>query len=190
MLKIGITGNIASGKSQVEKILDNLGYKVFDSDKIAHEVLDEITDLWGYDVFSEGKIDRKKLGALVFSDKSIKEKLENLTHPKIKSKILEIFENNRNEDFVFVSVPLLYEAHFEDLFDRILIIYTDSKTQLKRLIKRNNLSQEDAQKRIDSQLPYEEKIKKADYVINNNSDLESLNKEVIQFIKKLQNYPL
>ena len=178
MLRVAITGNIASGKSQVEKILKNSGFIVYDSDKIAHEVLLGITDFYGYDVFTEGKIDRKKLGALVFSNADLKQKLEELTHPEIKSKILELFEKHKSEKFVFVSVPLLYEAGFEGIFDKVIFVSVDKATQIRRLIARNNFTREEAQKRINAQLGEEEKLKKADFVIENNSNLEKLEEKV------------
>ena len=172
--KVAISGNIASGKSQVEKILVDLGFKVYDSDKIAHDVLNDITEFYGYDVFTNGKIDRKKLGKLVFSNLDVKLKLEKLTHPKIKEEIIRIFEENKDEKYIFVSVPLLYEAGFEKIFDKVIFISVDEGLQLKRLMKRNNLSKKDALARINSQQPQKEKILKADFVIENNKTIDDL----------------
>ena len=183
--KVAISGNIASGKSQVEKILVGLGFKVYDSDKIAHDVLNSITEFYGYDVFSEGKIDRKKLGALVFSNPDIKQKLEKLTHPKIKETIIKIFEENEDEKYIFVSVPLLYEAGFENIFDKVIFISVDEDIQLKRLMKRNNLSKKDALARINSQQPQKEKALKADYIIENNKTINDLKIAVEQVINSL-----
>lgn len=185
VLKIAVTGNIASGKSQVEKILERYGFSVYDSDKIAHEVLDELTDFYGYDVFTDGKTDRKKLGALVFSDPDLKRKLEEITHPKIKEKIITLFDKHKSDKYIFVSVPLLYEAGFEDIFDKVLLISADKNIQLERLMKRNNFSEEEAKLRINSQMSQEEKIKYADFVIYNNSSLESLNTQVQDFLNTL-----
>ena len=185
VVKIAITGNIASGKSQVEKTLAELGYVVYDSDKIAHNVLDTLTDFYGYDVFTDGKIDRKKLGELVFSDSSLRAKLEELTHPLIKAKILELFTVHKNDKYIFVSIPLLYEAGFEDIFDKVIFVSVDNDIQLKRLMERNNYSKEEAQRRISSQMPQEEKIKKADYVIVNNSTKENLCEQIKAFADTL-----
>ena len=185
MIKVAITGNIASGKSQAEKILEESGYTVYDSDKIAHEVLDSIKSFYGYDIFIDGKIDRKKLGNLVFTNSVIRQKLEKLTHPIIKNKIINLFELHRDESIVFVSVPLLYEAGFDDMFDKVLLITTDPNAQLKRLMKRNNLTKDEALARINSQLPQDIKEQKADYVIENNGSLNELKNNIKEFIGKI-----
>ena len=184
-LRIAITGNIASGKSQVELILKEAGFKVFDADLIAHEVLDEINSFNGYDVFTDGKIDRKKLGDLVFSNKDIKSELEKIVHPIIKSRIIDIFNSYSNEAFIFVSVPLLYEAGFEDIFDKVLLVTVPEQVQLERLMQRNDLTKEKALLRINSQLSQNLKLKKADYVISNDSSIEGLKSKVNDFIRKI-----
>lgn len=177
MLKIAITGNIASGKSQVEKLIAKK-YPVFDTDKIAHEILDNLKDFEGYDVFTEGKIDRKKLGKLVFSNPNIKKKLEDLIHPQVKQRLDKIFDENKNEDYVFVSVPLLFETGFNDMFDKIILVTTDEETRLERLIVRDNLSIEEANKRINAQMSEKTKINKSDFVIDNNSSFSELEAKV------------
>ena len=167
MLKIAITGNIAAGKSEVEKILAK-NFTVYDADKIAHKFL--------------GNVDRKELGEKVFSDLEARKKLEEYIHPKVKNEILKIFEENKN--IVFVSVPLLFEAGFENLFDKILFVQCDDKLRLQRLMLRNNFTEEQALKRMNAQMPQEEKIQKADYIIHNNSTREELEKEVSVFIRE------
>ena len=183
--KIAITGNIASGKTQVEKILSK-SYPVYDTDKIAHEILDKITEFYGYDVFTNGKIDRKKLGALVFSNYELKKKLEDMVHPKVKNELTEIFEKHKYDKFVFVSVPLLFEAGFENMFDKIILVTTEEKERVKRLIARNNLTKDEAMKRIQSQIPEPEKQKKSDYIINNDSDIENLKIQTEKIIEQLE----
>ena len=183
VIKIAITGNIASGKSQVEKLLSK-DFPVYDCDKIAHEVLENITDFYGLDVFTNNKIDRKKLGSLVFSNPDLKSKLESIVHPKVKTEILKIFEKHSEDDLVFISIPLLFEVNFENLFDKIIFVSAPENIRLKRLMVRNNLAEDEAIKRIKSQLPEEEKIKKSDYIITNNSSVDELEKQVLILVRE------
>ena len=136
-------------------------------------------------MFTNGKIDRKKLGDLVFSNPDLKKKLEALTHPKIKSEILNLFNKHKNDKFIFVSVPLLYEAGFDDIFDKVLVIKVEDNIQLERLMKRNNLTKDEALIRINSQMPQSEKENRADYIISNNSTLENLESEIKNFIASI-----
>ena len=169
MLKAAITGNIASGKSEVEKILISKGYPVFDTDKMAHEIL--------------GNVDRKKLGDEVFRNLQKKKELEEYIHPKIKQMVKEIFE--QNYDIVFISVPLLFETDFYKLFDRIIFVACDDDIRLERLMKRNNFTEDEALIRMKAQLPQEEKILKSDYVVYNNSTKDELNKQLSNVVWSL-----
>lgn len=168
MLKVAITGNIASGKSQVEKIFAER-FPVYDADKIAHEIL--------------GDVDRKALGAKVFADPKARKELEEYIHPKVKEKILEIFE--KEQDIVFVSIPLLFETGFDKLFDKIIFVAADESIRLERLMKRNNFTKEEALLRMNAQLPQESKIKKSDFVLFNNSTLEKLQESTLVLITEL-----
>ena len=191
MISIAIVGNIASGKSTVENVLRKKGYKVFDSDIIAHEVLDDLSEkileaFKDYDISEDGKISRQKLGALVFNDKNLKEKLENIIHPEIKDRLKKIFEENKLEKYIFVSIPLLFEVGWRNLFDKILFIYTEDKIRLNRLMQRNNFTKDEALARIKSQLPQEEKVKVSDFIINNNHSIDVLQKYIERFIIQLE----
>ena len=185
MLKIAITGNIASGKSSVENVLKEKGYKVFDTDKIAHNILDsseEVRALFkGFDVLTYNKIDRKKLSKIVFSDKKLLKQLENIVHPLVKEEILKIFK--QDYEIVFISVPQLFEAGFDDMFDKIIFVTADENIRLQRLMKRNNLTKEEALQRINAQMPEADKINKCTYVLKNNGTIEDLANELnkIQF---------
>ena len=169
MLKIAITGNIAAGKSEVEKIISE-NYPVYDADKIAHKFL--------------GNVDRRALGEKVFNDPIARKELENFIHPKVKDEILNIFTKTTTP-VVFVSIPLLFETGFDKLFDKVLFIQCNDDIRLEHLMKRNNFTKEQALARMNSQMAQEEKIAKSDYVIYNNFSLDELKKQVTKFIDEL-----
>ena len=192
MLKVAIAGNIASGKSCVESILSSKGFEVYDTDLIAHDILAtsyQVREAFkDFDVLNyKGEISREKLGNVVFSNPEMKKVLEDIIHPEVRNELNKIFNLSSNEKFVFVSIPLLFEAHFEDMFDKSILIIADDKVRLERLMARNNLSKEDAQLRIDSQIPQEEKVKRVDYVVNNDSSFENLKNEIDNLLIKLKN---
>ena len=179
MLKVAIVGNIASGKSTVEKIIAQKGHKVYDSDKIAHEILASssavVSMFSDYDILTDGEIDRKKLGAVVFNDKEKLKLLELIIHPQVVTEFLKIFQ--RNEKIVFISAPQLFEANMETLFDIKIFVAANKYVRLSRLMSRNGLTEQDALKRIELQKPDEEKIPLCDYVIENNSTVEELRQQ-------------
>ena len=134
MIKYAIVGNIASGKSEMERILDKHGFVVLDSDLMAHDILMDKPDVAkafsDYDVFEFGRLSKDKLGKLVFSNPELKLKLEEIVHPLIKDEIESSFSVYSDEDAVFISVPLLFEVGWESLFDKIVFIHSEDNVRL------------------------------------------------------------
>lgn len=180
MIKVALTGNIASGKSRVKEIIEISGFEVLDTDEVGHALLtqknSELTGAFeGENVFdNEGNFDRKKLAELVFNAPEKLKKLNSIIHPQIRQEIEKYFEQKKDVPFVFVEIPLLFETGMEDLFDKIIIVYAEDEIRLKRLIDRNGYSKDYAKKRMLSQISQEEKFALVDYIIDNNSTEEEL----------------
>lgn len=178
MRKVGITGNIGSGKSEVEKILTRLGYKVLCADEITHWLFENDKEVQDAIMAQFSTLDRKKIGRVIFSDSHQKEALEKIMHPKIVKKIKDFFEQNLNEDIIFVSAALIYEIRIENLFDGIILVVSDEKNRLERIMARDNCTAELAKLRMNAQILQDEKIKYQNFIIENNSNLISLEKRV------------
>lgn len=188
---IGLTGGIASGKTTVSNFFKEKGFLVFDADKIAKdiseqkEVVEEIILHFGKEILDENlKIDRKKLKNIIFKDKKKLETLNKIIHPKVYSFYKDIKKNKKLKKVVF-DVPLLFESGIDKLCDRVLLVVANREIKIDRIMKRDNISQELAEKIIDSQMSDEEKIKKADIVIENNEDIEKLLRKIERFCEFL-----
>lgn len=198
MIKIGLTGNIACGKSLVEKFLETKGFPIIDADKIVHslfeneKVKEQICLMFkDYNILNPDKsINRQKMGEIIFNNEALKQRLEELIHPIVKNKINTFFKQNSDEfdkKLVFCSVPLLFEAHFEDLFDKIILVYSNKEVQLERLMKRNNFSKEEALLRINVQDSMEEKKKLSNFVVDNSFEISETEKQIEKIIEQLEN---
>jgi len=184
MPAIGITGGISTGKSTFCQCLRELlpAGKFFDADQAARslvelaEVKQEILDRFGTDVFSPGgDLNRTKLRTIVFADATERRVLEQILHPRIRRQWMTEAERYRNSpDFFFADIPLLYETGGETLCDRVVVVASTPKLQLQRLAGRKSLKNSDAEQMIKSQMPLKDKIKRADHVVWNNGDRETL----------------
>ena len=187
-----ITGSIASGKSTVVNLLKERGFSVIDADLIAHEQLEickgEIVREFGEQILDEaGKIDRKKLGAIVFREPKKLKNLEQILHPKIKAEILsQASQLERLGQVYFVDIPLFFEKKERYAeFKNVVVIYAPKELLLSRLMSRNALSLEDAKARVELQMDTEQKRKMAKFIIDNSSDMENLKLELEKFLKQI-----
>ncbi|MDR0580323.1 MAG: dephospho-CoA kinase [Campylobacteraceae bacterium] len=190
-LKIVLTGGIASGKSSVCEILKTHGFFIIDADDIAHKVLNEsankIAAIFGKEYVKNGIVDRKKLGKLVFSDKAEKELLECILHKGIYQTIAKEAKNFEELKKPYVAdIPLFFEKGGVYKADLVVVVYASREQQIERLMKRMDLSEEEAKSRLDAQIDIEIKKQKADVVIDNSKDLIHLYQEVKKIINILK----
>ena len=186
---IALTGGISTGKSTVCNLFKLHGFLTIDADKIAHRLLDEnsnkISSIFGARYVQNGKVLREELGKIIFSNEENKLKLESLLHPLIKEEIIKeskIFEE-QNKPY-FVDIPLFFEKmHYP--ISKSLVIYTPKNLQIERLMKRDNISEEEAKLKISNQMDIEEKRKLADMVIDNSQNLKHLQNEVERVIGEI-----
>ncbi len=195
-MRIGLTGSIACGKSTVSNMFKELGAYIIDSDEIAHDALKktempykQVLEIFGDSILDEqGNIDRKKLGKIVLNDKSKLAILESIIHPYINEKRQEIenaiLKENKNAIIVY-DVPLLFEKQLEKNFDKVIVVYANKNVQIERLMKRQNLTYDEALKLINLQMDVEEKKKRAGFVIDNSYSLEETKKQVLEIFEKL-----
>ena len=187
-----ITGSIASGKSTVVNLLKERGFSVIDADLIAHEQLEfckgEVIREFGEQILDEaGKIDRKKLGAIVFREPKKLKNLEQILHPKIKAEILfKASQLERLGQVYFVDIPLFFEKKERYAeFKNVAVIYAPKELLLSRLMSRNGLSLNEAKARVELQMDIEQKKKMAKFVIDNSSDMENLQLELEKFLVQI-----
>ena len=186
-MKIGLTGSIACGKSTVSAYLRELGYAVVDADAISHALtapggraLPALRCAFGDGVFSGANLDRRALGTLVFSDTQKRVQLNAILHPMIISEVAdELSRLDGDNTLVFGDVPLLYECSMENMFDRVWVVAASGNVQLERLMERDHLSKDEAQRRIDAQMPLAEKMRRADAVICSDGTIKETQAQVL-----------
>lgn len=181
-MNMGLTGGIACGKSTVSAMLARRGAILIDADQLAREVVEpgtpalaEVARVFGSGVLNEeGGLNRKELGRIIFGSEEKRRALEAILHPPIRKLMVERMEENERlypDKLVVVDVPLLYESELEDYFQEVLVVYVPPEVQLERLMERDGLSREDAEKRLKAQMPIEWKKELADRMIDNSGSL-------------------
>ena len=195
MLVLGLTGNIGCGKSSVSTIFMENNIKVVDADIVARQIFDdknllnEVFSTFGKSIRNQdGSLNRRALGNIVFNDDEKLILLNNLTHPKIKQKILSKVEEykNQGEKIVVIDAALLIEDDYIPYIQKLILITCRKEIQINRIIARDNCTKEEAISRINSQMSQEEKAKFADYIIDNSNLFEELQKKVLELISVLQ----
>ncbi|NLD26183.1 MAG: dephospho-CoA kinase [Acholeplasmataceae bacterium] len=188
---IGITGSISTGKSVVTDYLIKCGFNVIDADKLAKaelydpEVINELVDRFGNDILIKGRIDRQALGQLVFQDEEARKILNAIIHPRVIKKMKDRIQTMSG--LVFLDIPLLYETGLEQMVDKVIVVYTSQRTQLQRLMKRDDIDESFALQKIATQMDIETKRQRADFIVNNEDDLTQTYLQIDDIIRRLQN---
>lgn len=194
MLKIGITGTIASGKTSVSILLRRRGFTVFNSDNYAkmathkgNPCYEKLIALLSEDVIdASGDIDRKKMADRIFSDEEKRKAVNAIVHPYVKEGMYKFFENHKAEKLVFAEVPLLFEANMVNDFDKILVVTCSKDTAIKRMMEDRDYTQQQALARYASQLDPDYQKQQADTVIENDSDLKELDALINRYVGSLR----
>ena len=179
---VALTGGIGTGKSSASAILSLYGFRVIDADKVAHKVLDskasEVANEFGNEYITDsGRVDRKALGSLVFSDSEARKRLEKIVHPAIFAEIERLsLEQERLGKPYIIDIPLFYERGNYPI-DRVVTVYAPKELQIARVVKRDKLTTKEAIKRIEAQMDIETKRERADWVIDNSGSLTQLQSE-------------
>lgn len=192
-LIIGITGSFGSGKTTVAGIFSSLGAEVIDADKIAHRVISPKTKVYkavvnafGRDILKKnGSIDRGKLSGIVFNDKELLGKLNKIIHPEVIRQI-KIAINNSFKEVIVLDVPLLIEAGLKSMVDNLVVVKISRKVQIERLVNKTSLTKQEILKRIKAQMPLREKIRIADFIIDNNGTAGNTYKQAVEAWEKVR----
>ena len=197
MLRVGLTGSIAVGKSNVSRVLSELGCHVFDADALARSVVEPgteglraVVEAFGREILTpEGKLDRARLGALVFADEEKRELLNSILHPLIiaaQDEQLRRAEESDPEGIAVVDAALMIESGGFRRFDKLIVVHCRPEIQMQRLIERDRLTPEEAAKRIAAQMPQEEKIRYADFRIDTSFGFEDTRRRTEEVYRELK----
>jgi len=178
MIKIGLTGNIGSGKTTVAKIFETLGVPVFYADIEARkfllekDVLDKLVNEFGNDILSDDNLDRGELAKIVFNDKAALETLNSIIHPRVRQSLMDWMSTKQDHKYVIQEAAILFESGFYNFFDKNIIVSCPEDVAIKRVMKRDGIGENDVRARIQNQWPEKKKIQLSDYVIlNDNTNL-------------------
>jgi len=197
MLKVGLTGSIAVGKSYVVSVLAELGCVTFDADKVAHSVMEparpayvDIVREFGEGVLApDGSIDRQKLGAIVFADEASRIRLNEIVHPRVieeQNQLLSDAEARNPDGIAVIDAALMIESGGYRRFDKLIVVHCDRETQINRLMRRNHITKEDAERRVAAQMSSDEKREYADYEIDTSGGYDETRKRVVEVHSELQ----
>jgi dephospho-CoA kinase len=189
---VGVTGGIGCGKTTVAGMFGSLGAKVIDADAIGHSLLEpktktykRILEVFGRQILKEdGSIDRSKLAAIVFGDKKLLRGLNRILHPEIIARIKEKIKSIP-KGMIVLDAPLLIESKNENLADRLIAVKAGRKNQIKRIRDKTGLTIKKIRQRISSQMPFSHKVRKADFIIDNDSGLKETRKQVSEIRRQL-----
>lgn len=193
MLKVGLTGNIGSGKTLVCQIFKSLGVSVFYADKVARELYDypeirtQVKQVFGDDVYnSDEKLISQKLARLVFHDETALRKINGIIHPGVVKEYMQWLEKHADEDYTVHEAAILFESGLEQEFDHIIVISAPEQVRLQRVINRDGVDENDVKARIKNQWPEEKKVQKADFVIVNDGK-QFLIPQILKIHNQLKN---
>lgn len=189
----GLTGNIGTGKSTVAKMFGDLGAFIVDADKVAREIVKpgeeawkEIVSHFGERILNEDKsLDRKKLADIIFNNKEERNKLNEITHPIIIESIKKRISESTSEIIIIEAALLEKSGSLKDMLNGVIVVTADPEIQIKRIKKRDGVSNKEVEARIDSQVSNSDKIKNADFIVTNNSDLTNVEKQVKSIWKSI-----
>jgi dephospho-CoA kinase len=198
VIRVGLTGGIATGKSTVSAIFRHAGAKIIDADQIARNVVNKGLPAWQKIVahfgprvlMADGQINRASLAEVVFNDPVQKRYLNAIVHPHVRRKTEELMQKLKEKEVngvVVLDVPLLYEVGMDRDLDKIIVVYVPEIIQLERLMERDRLSEQSARVRIQSQMSIEEKKQRADIVIDNSGSPETTQAEALEIYRTLAN---
>lgn len=193
MIRVGLTGGIASGKSTLVQVLKKEGIPVIDADEVAREVLflypeilDYLARTYGEPVVKDGVLNRRALGKIIFSDPEKRRRYNAVIMPRIREEVEKRFTALDTEPLVVLDAPLLFEENFHGAMDAVITVTVDAKTQLKRLMARDGFSREEAQARVAAQMDLAQKAAQSDYVVDNGGSREESARRLNEILERIR----